>query len=241
MSLARVRRQSTLRARRSGLNDSLGMAFATMPGQSAARYPLPHVGDPDGRLHLQTVAAAAQQQAPYNTGAPARGRAELMPLMDAQLYSTHQPAFGGDQGSLLFEGEDTMRFMNNGTGMYMLSGSHDSGGGYGGGGHGPPPPPTSFYDLVAHDPHQQGAMLSVAASAAYVTTAVPISAEDEQTPSSAAEAGGSGAQKRRRTVDRRGARSTSRFRGVTHHCRTGRWEVRPRRAPTRALPLRAQR
>lgn len=24
--------------------------------------------------------------------------------------------------------------------------------------------------------------------------------------------------------DRRGVRSTSRFRGVTHHCRTGRWE-----------------
>jgi hypothetical protein len=31
--------------------------------------------------------------------------------------------------------------------------------------------------------------------------------------------------KKRRNVERRGARSTSRFRGVTHHCRTGRWEA----------------
>jgi|APGre2960657444_1045066.scaffolds.fasta_scaffold01629_6 hypothetical protein len=37
----------------------------------------------------------------------------------------------------------------------------------------------------------------------------------------AAEEGG----KKRRTVDRRGARSTSKYRGVTHHCRTGRWEA----------------
>lgn len=31
--------------------------------------------------------------------------------------------------------------------------------------------------------------------------------------------------KKRRNVERRVARSTSRFRGVTHHCRTGRWEA----------------
>lgn len=29
----------------------------------------------------------------------------------------------------------------------------------------------------------------------------------------------------RKGLERRGARSTSRFRGVTHHCRTGRWEA----------------
>lgn len=29
----------------------------------------------------------------------------------------------------------------------------------------------------------------------------------------------------RRGLERRGSRSTSTFRGVTHHCRTGRWEA----------------
>ena len=34
-----------------------------------------------------------------------------------------------------------------------------------------------------------------------------------------------GKKRRSANVDRRGARSTSKYRGVTHHCRTGRWEA----------------